>query len=174
MSVGAFSLLGQRTHHLAHRSDAVRISKGGLRDRLDRRSLWIWRCMKHEPIVLERNEWRITKAACSCGAELQLAGHVGSVREQTQKLVAAFQKHKIARVTARQKRVQSALPNPTEMKPCEDVNHVDGNSAQDRNLSDPSALLKSISDVGNPPTYVSSADELSKSDFSSAPAKRGS
>ena len=57
--------------------------------------------MKHEPIVLERNDWRVTKAACSCGAELQLAGNVGSVREQTQKLVAAFQKHKMEKETAR-------------------------------------------------------------------------
>ena len=77
--------------------------------------------MKHEPMVLERNDWRITKAACSCGAELQLAGNVGSVREQTQKLVAAFQKHKIEKETARQKPVQSTLPRPTEMKPREDV-----------------------------------------------------
>jgi hypothetical protein len=79
--------------------------------------------MKHEPIVLERNDWRVTKAACSCGAELQLAGKVGSVTEESKKLVAAFQKHKIEKETARQKPVQSALPKPTEMKPREDVNH---------------------------------------------------
>jgi hypothetical protein len=72
---------------------------------------------KHEPIVVERKDWRITKAACSCGAELQLEGKVGSVREQSQKLVAAFQKHKIEKEAARQKPVQSALPKPTEMKP---------------------------------------------------------
>ena len=59
--------------------------------------------MKHEPMVLERRDWRIAKAACSCGAELRLAGNVGSVREQTQKLVVAFQKHKIEKETARQK-----------------------------------------------------------------------
>jgi hypothetical protein len=70
--------------------------------------------MKHKPIVLERNNWRVTKAACSCGAELQLAGNVGSVREQSQKLVAAFQKHKIEKETARHKPIQSALPMPTE------------------------------------------------------------
>ena len=79
--------------------------------------------MKHEPMVLERNDWRITKAACSCGAELKLAGKVGSVSERSQKLVAAFQTHKIEKETARQKHVQSALPKPTEMKPCEDLNH---------------------------------------------------
>jgi hypothetical protein len=79
--------------------------------------------VKHEPIVLERNNWRVTKAACSCGVELRLAGNVGSVREQRQKLVVAFQKHKIERETARQKPVQSALPKPTEMTPYEDVNH---------------------------------------------------
>jgi hypothetical protein len=73
--------------------------------------------MKHEPIVLERKDWRITKAACTCGAELQLPGYIGSVREQTEKVVAAFQKHKIERETARQKRVQSALSKPTEMTP---------------------------------------------------------
>ena len=78
---------------------------------------------RHEPVVLERNDWRITKAACSCGAELQLAGKVGSVTEQSKKLVAAFQKHKIEKETARQKPAQSALPKPTEMKPHEDVNH---------------------------------------------------
>ena len=66
-------------------------------------SPWIWRRMKHEPIVLERNDFRITKAACSCGAELQLASDVGSVREQFQKLVAAFQKHMMEKETARQK-----------------------------------------------------------------------
>ena len=65
--------------------------------------------MKHEPMVLERYDWRITKAACSCGAELQLPGHVGSVREQTQKVVAAFQKHKIERETARQKQQRISL-----------------------------------------------------------------
>jgi hypothetical protein len=53
--------------------------------------------MKHEPMVLERKDWRITKAACSCGAELQLPGNVGSVREQTQKLIVAFQRYKIER-----------------------------------------------------------------------------
>jgi hypothetical protein len=79
--------------------------------------------MKHEPIVIERSNWRITKAACSCGAELQLEGKVGSVREQSQKLVAAFQKHKVEKEAARQKPVHSALPKPSEMKPCEDVNY---------------------------------------------------
>ena len=73
-------------------------------------------------MVLEWHDWRITKAECSCGAELQLPGNVGSVRVQSRKLVAAFQKHKIERETARQKPVQSALPKPTEMTPCEDVN----------------------------------------------------
>jgi hypothetical protein len=73
--------------------------------------------MKHEPIVVERYDWRIAKAACSCGAELQLAGNVGSVKEQTRKLVLAFQKHETEKEAARQKPVQSALPNPTQMKP---------------------------------------------------------
>jgi len=67
---------------------------------------------RHEPVVLERRDWRITKAACSCGAELQLAGNVVTVREQTKKLVAAFQKHRIEKETTRQKPVQSALPKP--------------------------------------------------------------
>jgi hypothetical protein len=79
--------------------------------------------VKHGPMVLERNDWRITKAACSCGTELQLPGNVGSVREQHQKLVVAFQKHKIERETARQKPVQSALPKLTEMTHREDLNH---------------------------------------------------
>ena len=77
--------------------------------------------MKHEPIVIERSDFRITKAACLCGAGLQLAGNVGSVREQFQKLVAAFQKHTIEKETARQKPVLSALPKPTpvELTPSE-------------------------------------------------------
>ncbi len=79
--------------------------------------------MKHEPMVLERNLWRITKAACSCGAELQLPGNVGSVREQSQKLVAAFQMHKMAKETARQNLLQFPSPKPTEITPREDVNH---------------------------------------------------
>jgi hypothetical protein len=79
--------------------------------------------MKHEPMVLERNDWRITKAACSCGAKLQLTGKVGSVSEQSQKLVAAFQRHRIEIETARQKPVQSDLQKPTEAKPCENGNH---------------------------------------------------
>jgi hypothetical protein len=62
---------------------------------------------RHEPIVLTRNDWRITKAACSCGVELRLGGNVGSVREQTQKLVVAFQQHQIEKETARQKPVRS-------------------------------------------------------------------
>jgi hypothetical protein len=78
--------------------------------------------MKHEPIVTERKDWRVTKAACSCGAELQLASRVGSVREQTQKLVAAFQKHTIEKEAARQKPVLSALPKPTETNHREGVN----------------------------------------------------
>lgn len=79
--------------------------------------------MKHEPIVVERIDWRITKAACSCGAELQLGSRVGSVREQAQKLVAAFQKHKIEKQAAHQKPVQFDLPKITGMKPCEEVNY---------------------------------------------------
>jgi hypothetical protein len=79
--------------------------------------------MKHEPIVVERSDWRITKAVCSCGAELQLEGRVGSVREQSQKLVAAFQKHKIDKEAARPKPVQFDLPKSTEKKACQEVNY---------------------------------------------------
>lgn len=79
--------------------------------------------MKHEPIVVERRDWRITKAACSCGTELQLEGNVGSVREQSQKLVAAFQKHKLEKEAARQKPVQFDLQKPPGMKCCEEVNY---------------------------------------------------
>jgi hypothetical protein len=75
-----------------------------------------WRSMKHEPIVIERSDWRVTKAVCSCGAELQLAGDVGSVREQTQKLVVAFRKHIVQKETARQKPIQSAFPKPTALE----------------------------------------------------------
>jgi hypothetical protein len=48
----------------------------------------------HEPLVTERIDWRITKASCSCGEDLQLVGDVGSPKEQTEKLEAAFLRHK--------------------------------------------------------------------------------
>jgi len=35
----------------------------------------------------------------------------------------SFQKHKMEKEAAQQKPVQSALPKPTEVTPCEDVNH---------------------------------------------------
>jgi hypothetical protein len=58
---------------------------------------------KHEPIVLERIDWRITKAVCSCGAPLQLSGNVGSPKEQSEKLVAAFKMHKTERQATKKK-----------------------------------------------------------------------
>ena len=82
--------------------------------------------MRHEPVVLERNDFRITKAACSCGEELQLAGNVGSVKEQSQKLVAAFRKHIVQKEAARQKPVLSALPKPTalDLTPSEHIHSL--------------------------------------------------
>jgi hypothetical protein len=51
----------------------------------------------HTPIVMKRKDWRITKAMCSCGAELSLGKTVGSPKEQSQKLEAAFAEHKKAK-----------------------------------------------------------------------------
>jgi hypothetical protein len=79
---------------------------------------------KHEPIVLERIDWRITKVACSCGAPLQLSGDVGSPKEQSEKLVAAIKMHKTERQAARPKTVQAAMPKATIKKPREDVNQA--------------------------------------------------
>jgi len=55
----------------------------------------------HEPIVLERTDWRITKAACPCGEPLPLGLDSYSLKKQSEKVVAAFQKHTIERQTAR-------------------------------------------------------------------------
>ena len=57
----------------------------------------------HEPIALERINWRVTKAACSCGAPLPLGTDSGSSKKQFEKMVAAFQKHKVESQTAQQK-----------------------------------------------------------------------
>ena len=57
----------------------------------------------HEPIVLERTDWRITKAACSCGTPLPLGFDSYSLKKQSEKVIGAFQKHKIERQSARKK-----------------------------------------------------------------------
>jgi hypothetical protein len=54
----------------------------------------------HTPIVTERTDWRITKAASSCGNELNLGSDVGFPKEQFEKLEAAFLDHKKARGVA--------------------------------------------------------------------------
>jgi hypothetical protein len=59
----------------------------------------------HEPIVLERTDWRITKAACSCGEPLPLGLDSYSLKKQSEKVIAAFQKHTIERKSARTKTV---------------------------------------------------------------------
>ena len=79
---------------------------------------------KHEPIVLERIDWRITKAVCSCGAPLQLSGNVGSPKEQSEKLVAAFKMHKTERQAVGPKTVQAAMSKGTKRNPREDVNQA--------------------------------------------------
>jgi hypothetical protein len=48
----------------------------------------------HQPIVIERVDWRITKAECSCGANLDLGRDSGSTKKQAERLGAAFQEHK--------------------------------------------------------------------------------
>jgi hypothetical protein len=48
----------------------------------------------HQPIVIDRIDWRITKAECSCGANLDLGRDSGSPKEQAERLGAAFQEHK--------------------------------------------------------------------------------
>ena len=63
----------------------------------------------HEPIALERIDWRVTKAACSCGAPLPLGNDSRSPKKQFEKMVAAFQKHKIESLAARQTRVSSEV-----------------------------------------------------------------
>ncbi len=59
----------------------------------------------HEPIVLERTDWRITKAVCSCGTPLPLGADSHSPKKQSKKVAAAFQKHKLERQSARKKAV---------------------------------------------------------------------
>ena len=62
----------------------------------------------HEPVVVNRIYWRITKAECSCGAKLELGRDLGSPKEQAVKLMAAFQKHKEDRAMVRKKTMQAA------------------------------------------------------------------
>jgi hypothetical protein len=64
----------------------------------------------HEPIVLERTDWRITKAACTCGEPLPLGVDSYSLKKQSEKVVSAFKKHKIERQMARKKTVRSVKP----------------------------------------------------------------
>jgi hypothetical protein len=59
----------------------------------------------HKPIVLERTDWRITKAACSCGTPLPLGFDSYSLKKQSEKVIAAFQAHKVERQSARTKQV---------------------------------------------------------------------
>jgi hypothetical protein len=54
----------------------------------------------HQPIVLERTDWRITKAACSCGTPLPLGIDSYSFKKQGAKVIAAFQEHKVERQSA--------------------------------------------------------------------------
>jgi hypothetical protein len=67
----------------------------------------------HTPIVIERTDWRITKAACSCGDELNLGSDVGSPKEQFEKLEAAFLQHKKSRGIAPMK---GARTKPAQKK----------------------------------------------------------
>jgi hypothetical protein len=62
----------------------------------------------HEPVVIDRTDWRITKAECSCGAKLELGRDSGSIKEQAAKLASAFQKHKKDRAMVRKKPVKAA------------------------------------------------------------------
>jgi hypothetical protein len=55
----------------------------------------------HRAIVLERIDFHITKAACSCGVALPLGVDTYSPKKQFRKLVAAFEKHKLERLEAR-------------------------------------------------------------------------
>jgi hypothetical protein len=59
----------------------------------------------HEPIVLERTDWRITKAVCSCGEPLSLGVDSYSIKKQSEKLIGAFQKHTIERQSARKRTI---------------------------------------------------------------------
>ena len=68
----------------------------------------------HEPVVVARIDWRITKARCSCGTELELGLDSGSPKEQAEKLVAAFRRHKKERGGGRKMPVSSARPAKTE------------------------------------------------------------
>jgi hypothetical protein len=64
----------------------------------------------HEPIVLERTDWRITKAVCSCGIPLPLGSDSYSPKEQSEKVVDAFRKHKTERQSARKKTAGTVEP----------------------------------------------------------------
>jgi hypothetical protein len=78
----------------------------------------------HEPIVVERTNWRITKAACSCGEPLELSGEIGSPKEQSEKLIAAFKKHVSERQAAHPKPVQAEIPKVAKRKLREKVSQA--------------------------------------------------
>jgi hypothetical protein len=59
----------------------------------------------HEPLVIERTDWRITKAECSCGTKLELGEDSGSAGKQADQLAAASQLHKKDRAIERKKPV---------------------------------------------------------------------
>ena len=48
---------------------------------------------KHEPVVMERFHFAISKSECSCGAKLPLGEIVGSPSQQHRKLKEAFRIH---------------------------------------------------------------------------------
>jgi hypothetical protein len=48
---------------------------------------------KHEPVVMERFNFAISKSECSCGAKLPLGQIIGSPTQQHKKLKEAFQIH---------------------------------------------------------------------------------
>ena len=87
--------------------------------------------MKHEPRVLERLDWRVTKAACSCGAETQLAGKVGSVtgtKQEISCIVSEAQDRERSRTT---ETCLIRFASSPEMKPAKDL-QLDAEATKDR------------------------------------------
>jgi hypothetical protein len=66
---------------------------------------------KHEPVVVERLLFAISKSECSCGAKLPLGEIVGSPNQQHKKLKEAFRVHTTERAQVCKGRARVKAPH---------------------------------------------------------------
>jgi hypothetical protein len=78
----------------------------------------------HQPIVIDRVDWRIIKVEYSCGATLELGSDSGSPKEQANKQGALFRKHKKEIEFGRKKPVEAAKPKLAKRPKHEDFSQA--------------------------------------------------